>query len=154
MFIDCPAYMDEEGAARCGLPAEVRCRFTMSSSDGPLESAMIKCPVGHWFSGPIEFLTWDGKINHDQGDTRVASSSRLASVTDKPYGLDGMDIAVRDVPEKLECEFSRPNGAPPYYLGRPAWLWISATRPRRRRVAPDHLTGRGSVNMVAIGTVR
>ena len=26
------------GAARCGLPAEVRCRFTMRSTDGPIES--------------------------------------------------------------------------------------------------------------------
>src|SRR6185437_681619 len=26
---------------------------------GPLESAMIKCPAGHWFTGPIESLTWE-----------------------------------------------------------------------------------------------
>ena len=39
MFVDCPAYLDQDGAARCGLPAEVR------------------CPAGHWFTGPIEFLT-------------------------------------------------------------------------------------------------
>ena len=43
--------------APCGLPAEVRCRFIMRSTDGPLESAMISCPAGHWFTGPIEFLT-------------------------------------------------------------------------------------------------
>jgi hypothetical protein len=41
MFLDCPAYLDEAGA-RCGLPAEVRCRFIMRSTDGPLESAMIR----------------------------------------------------------------------------------------------------------------
>jgi hypothetical protein len=35
--------------------------------------------------------------------------------------------------------YSRPNGAPPYYLGRPASLWISITDPRRRRRAPEHL---------------
>jgi hypothetical protein len=35
MFLDCPAYLDEEGAVRCGLPAEVRSRFTMTSTDGP-----------------------------------------------------------------------------------------------------------------------
>ena len=23
MFLDCPAYLDEDGTARCGLPAEV-----------------------------------------------------------------------------------------------------------------------------------
>lgn len=56
MFLDCPAYLDEEGAIRCGLPAEVRCRFTMRSTDGPIESAMIRCPAGHWFNGPLESL--------------------------------------------------------------------------------------------------
>jgi hypothetical protein len=32
-FLDCPAYLDDEGAARCGLPAEVRCSHTMHSTD-------------------------------------------------------------------------------------------------------------------------
>jgi hypothetical protein len=58
-FLDCPAYMDKRSAARCGLPAEVEYRYTVRSSDGPLESAKIRCPRGHWFSGPIGFLTWD-----------------------------------------------------------------------------------------------
>jgi hypothetical protein len=40
MFLDCPAYLDQYGALRCGLPAEVSCRFTMHSTDGPVESAM------------------------------------------------------------------------------------------------------------------
>jgi hypothetical protein len=61
MFLRCPAYLDEEGTARCRLLAEVRCPFTLRSSDGPLESAMIRCPRGHWLNGPIEFLTWEGK---------------------------------------------------------------------------------------------
>ena len=57
MFLDCPAYLDRAGGERCGLPAEVRSRFTLNSSDGPLDSAMISCPVGHWFTGPLESLT-------------------------------------------------------------------------------------------------
>jgi hypothetical protein len=57
MFLDCPAYLDRDGSQRCGLPAEVRCRFIMRSTDGPLESAMIRCPAGHSFNGPVEFLT-------------------------------------------------------------------------------------------------
>ena len=56
MFLDCPAYLGG-GAARCGLPAEVETRYTVSSTDGPLESAKIRCPRGHWFNGPIESLT-------------------------------------------------------------------------------------------------
>ena len=57
MFLDCPAYLDRDGAKRCGLPAEVRCRFILRSTEGPLESAMIRCPADHWFTGPIESLT-------------------------------------------------------------------------------------------------
>jgi len=56
MFVDCPAYMDKTGSARCGLPAEVEDRYLMCSTDGPLESARIRCPRGHWFNGPVESL--------------------------------------------------------------------------------------------------
>ena len=34
MFLDCPACLDQERAVRCGLPAEVRYRFIMRSTDG------------------------------------------------------------------------------------------------------------------------
>jgi hypothetical protein len=57
MFLDCPAYLDTGGAARCGLPAEVEHRYTVRSSDGPMESAKIRCPRGHWFNGAIDSLT-------------------------------------------------------------------------------------------------
>jgi len=56
MFLDCPEYGDRQGTVRCGLPAEVEFRYTIESSDGPLESARIRCPRGHWFNGPIESL--------------------------------------------------------------------------------------------------
>ena len=78
MFLDCPAYLDDDGAQRCGLPAEVRCRFVLRSSDGPVEAAMIRCPSGHWFTGPIESLTWDGKANHDPGTDGAMSSAAAA----------------------------------------------------------------------------
>ena len=64
LFIDCPAWLDEEGAVRCGLPAEVRRRYTMPSTGGPVGSAMIRCPAGHWFNGPLEFLTWESSQKH------------------------------------------------------------------------------------------
>jgi hypothetical protein len=57
MFVDCPAWMDQTGSARCGLPAEVQGRYVMRSTDGPLESARIRCPRGHCFNGPVESLT-------------------------------------------------------------------------------------------------
>jgi hypothetical protein len=56
-FLDCPEYLDSRGTERCGLPAEVEYRYAIESSDGPLESAKIRCPRGHWFNGPVESLT-------------------------------------------------------------------------------------------------
>jgi hypothetical protein len=56
MLVDCPAFLGRDGA-RCGLPAEVEARYTFRSTDGPLESAKIRCPRGHWFNGLIESLT-------------------------------------------------------------------------------------------------
>jgi hypothetical protein len=90
MFLDCPAYLDKDGAVRCGLPAEVRSRFVMRSTDGPLESAMIRCPVGHAFNAPIEFLTWDkhqGEHAQERAVRTVAQPSRSSGhrhATPKP----------------------------------------------------------------------
>jgi len=63
IFMDCPAYIDEHGAVRCGLPAEVEHRYAVRSSGGPLESARIRCPRGHWFNDPVESLTWDKRTS-------------------------------------------------------------------------------------------
>src|SRR5215471_2371855 len=118
IFPDCPAYQDEEGAARCGLPAEVRRRFIMRSTDGPLESAMIRCPAGHWFNGPIEFLTWEHTDNHDPGTAAGAPCARHDSLQSTHDGHDSDGgFATRESPTKLQREVSRPNGAPAYYLG-------------------------------------
>jgi hypothetical protein len=59
MFMDCPEYLDQRGTVRCGLPAAVEYRYTVSSLAGLLESAKIRCPRGHWFSAPLEALTWE-----------------------------------------------------------------------------------------------
>jgi len=56
-FLDCPAYMNRRGAARCGLPAAVEDRYTLDSTDGPVPAVRIRCPKGHWFSGPVDALT-------------------------------------------------------------------------------------------------
>jgi hypothetical protein len=56
-FLDCPALLDGDGPARCGLPARIADRFTLESTDGPLDCATTRCPHGHWFSGPLEVLT-------------------------------------------------------------------------------------------------
>ncbi len=136
MFLNCPACLDQEGALRCGLPAEVRYRFTMRSTGGPLESVMIRCPAGYHFSGPIAFLTADSTGNHDPG---TAGASSRAGRDSPPRGHDGRDgggSALRDYPAAPERKDRRQNNPPAYYLGRPATVWITAMRPRRRRTAP------------------
>ena len=140
MFLDCPAYLDQDGAVRCGLPAEVRCRFTMRSTDGPVEAAMIRCPAGHYFCGTIESLTWDGTDKHDPGPAAVTPRAGRDSV---PGSHDdrrgGGGSALRDFPARPGRNARRPNTAPAYYLGHPAALWITAMRPRRRRTASGYL---------------
>ena len=139
MFLDCPAWLDQDGAARCGLPAEVRCRFTMCSTDGPAESATIRCPVGHYFCGDIESLTWDSKDTHDPGSAAVTSRARRGSLQrghDGRHGGGGS--ARRDVPAAPERTDRRPNTTPAYYLGHPAGLWITVMRPRHGRTAARH----------------
>ncbi len=135
MFLDCPAWLDEGGALRCGLPAEVRGRFTMGSSDGPVEAAMIRCPSGHWFNGPIESLTWEREQEPQAGTAAAASRPPRPRPAQPPRDTRpdrGHGPADPQPPRRPEQENSRPNTAPAYYLGRPAWLWLAATRPRRR----------------------
>jgi hypothetical protein len=55
-FLDCPAYMDKHGTARCGLPAIVEYRYTIRSTEQVLDAVKIRCPRGHWFNGPAEAL--------------------------------------------------------------------------------------------------
>jgi hypothetical protein len=139
MFLDCPAYLDHNGAARCGLPAEVRCRFTMRSTGGPLESAMIRCPAGHWFSGPIEPLIWQRPDKHHPGHAAVASTARRAHLTDSHDGRARTGGPAIQHPGEPTQAIRRPNTAPAYYLGRPATAWITAISPRRRDTASNHL---------------
>jgi len=55
-FVECPAYVDDDGTLRCGLPAEVLDRFSLWSTDGWLAAAVIACPVNHRFSAPLDAL--------------------------------------------------------------------------------------------------
>ena len=136
MFLDCPACLDREGTVRCGLPAEVRSRFTMRSADGPLESVMIRCPAGHNFTGPIEILV-PGSTDSKYSD-HVDLGSRVGRDSG-PRSRGG--FARRALPAEPERNVRRPNTAPAYYLGHPARLWITAMRPRRKRaVAAAPLT--------------
>ena len=124
MFLDCPAFLDHDLTVRCGLPAEVRCRFTMRSTDGLLECAMIRCPAGHHFNAPIEFLTWNGKGQGDPGAT-TADSRAVRDSQGSREGSTGS--AVRDHRAGPMPGISRLSTAPAYYLGRPAHVWITGS---------------------------
>lgn len=135
-FLNCPAYLDQDGAIRCGLPAEVRSRFTMRSTDGPLESVMIRCPAGHYFNGPIESLSPDSTDNHDSGTAGIgaggltASSAVIISVTvdrTRPPGFPGRAGAER---------------LPEYHSRLPHWpLPHGGSQPRARAAgAPPPVT--------------
>jgi len=82
MFLDCPAHLGKRGGARCGLPAEVEYWYTIGSTDGPLRSAKIRCPRGHWFNGPVELLTSDqhqsAAVPTETGAHRQDAASRPA----------------------------------------------------------------------------
>ena len=71
MFLDCPAYLDTQGIVRCGLPAEVRRRFRMRSTDGLLKSVTIRCLDGHHFHAPVEFLSLENGLRHSPDRGRI-----------------------------------------------------------------------------------
>lgn len=70
-FLDCPAWLDDEYLARCGLPAEVLRRFIIESTSGPLESVMIKCPARHSFIAPVGFLSLERHRDRTGAQDRV-----------------------------------------------------------------------------------
>ena len=81
MFLDCPAYLGG-GAARCGLPAEVETRYTVSSTDGPLESAKIPVPQRPLVQRAHRVLDRTGAADHSCRTTRaVVSGSPLPPPT-------------------------------------------------------------------------
>ncbi len=92
MFLDCPEYMDRHGAMRCGLPAEVEDWYTARSSDGPLESAKIRCPRGHWFNGPLDSLIL-ASPQTQAGPYAPAGSRAEAGPPDRARPWHGADAA-------------------------------------------------------------
>jgi hypothetical protein len=51
----------------------------------------------------------------------------------------------KTMPTNTGSPYARPNNAPPYYLGRPASLWIAAHRRRSPQARPGRATaGRNS----------
>jgi hypothetical protein len=130
MVLYCLAYLNQDGAVRCGLPADARCRFTIRSTDRPLELAMTGCPAGQYLNGPIESLTRDSTGHDDPGTAGLGH--------DGHHGGGG--CALREFPAQPERNTCRLNTAPGYNPGRRATLRITAMRPRRRPTASRYLT--------------
>lgn len=84
MFLDCPAYLGKDGAARCGLPAEVELRYTLRSTSGPSDSARIRCPRGHYFNGAIESLTPAGAVGLGSGTDLSNAVARILTLAHQP----------------------------------------------------------------------
>jgi hypothetical protein len=98
-----------------------------------MQCAMISCPVGHSFTGDIESLTLVGHDDHVPGAAGAAScisQDSLLRVHNARHAGGGS--AQRELPAEPERKSRRPHGAPAYFLGRPAAVYINAMRPRRR----------------------
>src|SRR5260221_1883606 len=111
-------------------------------------------PGPPWFNGPIESLTLQG-ARRDQGSAGIAAPPRRDRLTNeqgRPERREGR--AVRAFPEKPDRVIPRPAGAPPYYLGRPDWLWISAMSPRRKRTAQALLDASALASVPAVRRTR
>ena len=91
MVVDCPAYIDNSGSVRCGLPAEVEGRYAMRSTDRPLQSARIRCPCGHWFNGPG--FTPAGAMLATGAEPRTAASGRRV-MQYRTLGRTGIKVSV------------------------------------------------------------
>ncbi len=80
IFLDCPAYTDRNGTTRCGLPTAVEDRYTLGSTDGAVTGVRIRCPAGHWFSGPVDALTIHAASAPDVAAPDVAGDASRAGV--------------------------------------------------------------------------
>lgn len=54
--------MEHARCPQCTHPAEITDRFTLDSTDGPLEHVKLVCTAGHWFTPfaeDVEMLSAD-----------------------------------------------------------------------------------------------
>ena len=59
----------------CGVPMEVVDRFTLAGAPAPVEHVKVRCPSGHWFTIPTE---WLAQVATDAQATAI-SPARVAS---------------------------------------------------------------------------
>jgi hypothetical protein len=90
MVAGCPSYTGNSGSVRCGLPAEAGGRHTMRSADRPPHRARIRCPRGHWFTGPG--FTPAAAMLATGAEPRTAASGRTV-MRDRTLGRTGIKVS-------------------------------------------------------------
>jgi hypothetical protein len=50
----------------CDEPAHVLQRFTLQSTDGPLEHVKVRCRDGHWFTLPADRVVAYAALHRDR----------------------------------------------------------------------------------------
>lgn len=68
--------MDLTSCPECGRPAEVRRRFVLASTDGPIEHADVRCIDRHWFALPIAALDPGPRRPSDAANPAAAERQR------------------------------------------------------------------------------
>ena len=63
---DCPS---------CGVPMEVIDRFILNGVPTPVEHVKVRCPIGHWYTIPTEWLAGVGT----GAEASVTSSAGVVS---------------------------------------------------------------------------
>jgi hypothetical protein len=87
-------------------------------------------PVRPLVQRAFESLTWEHAQELEANSPAAAAGPGTIPRDTRPDR--GAGSADRHSPRQPEQDASRPNAAPAYHLGRPAWLWLSAAKPRRR----------------------
>ncbi|HUB40783.1 MAG TPA: hypothetical protein VMA72_18195 [Streptosporangiaceae bacterium] len=64
----------------CGLPAEITGRFSLSSTDGPVEHVALACVDGHYFRMPLDGLPTEAAGSVTPADMRRAWSAPSSSI--------------------------------------------------------------------------
>ena len=70
----------------CGLPAEITERFSLSSTDGPVEHVALACVDGHYFRMPTDRLSPEAGPPAT-GSGVSTSPRRASSAANSPIGF-------------------------------------------------------------------
>jgi hypothetical protein len=118
-------------------PYDATCPSCERPGDSDLPNLTARLPeigadVG--IIGPRRRPNGQGGYSHE-----LAEDAQREAGANGSYGHQTAGPVERSQPPRWPAGGSRPNGAPAYYLGRPASLFLSICRPRRKRTVSNHL---------------